>query len=148
MSNFTELGTVTMNDQVTTSGKPDIRMNLLATPSSVILARELVRYALTSWGYTRTITEDSMLVMSEIVTNALIAAPNVQIRLRVAIHQGAPLLECWDPSPKLPTPRDATPCAESGRGMAIIAGYAKDTGIRPSATNEGKIVWALMPISA
>lgn len=56
-----------------------------------------------------------------------------------------PLLECWDPSPDLPTPAPPSLTAESGRGLAIISAYAKETGTRPSATGVGKIVWAQMP---
>ncbi|MFI0353498.1 ATP-binding protein [Actinomadura sp. 9N407] len=125
---------------------PEIRLTLLAEPSSVVLARELVRYALTNWGYRGEIVHDSMLVMSEIVTNAVAAAKGSRLRLRCALQDQAPLLECWDPAPALPIARDSSATDENGRGLAIIAAYAKEAGIRPSATGEGKIVWALMPI--
>ena len=124
---------------------PEIRMTLLAEPSSVVLARELVRYALTTWGYAQPLVQDSMLVMSEMVTNAVNAARGQEILARVTVHQGAPLLECWDPSPGLPQPCPAPTDSESGRGLLIIAGYAKEYGVRPSATRKGKVVWALMP---
>ncbi|WP_346039406.1 hypothetical protein [Actinomadura chokoriensis] len=35
------------------SGVPEVRLTLLAVPSTVVLARELVRYALTNWGFSR-----------------------------------------------------------------------------------------------
>ncbi|MEU9020887.1 ATP-binding protein [Actinomadura sp. NPDC048394] len=120
-------------------------MTLLAVGSSVALARELVRYALTHWGYDRSLIDDSILVMSEITTNAVNAAPGHHIRIRIATYNGAPLLECWDPAPELPLPRDAGADAVSGRGLAIVAAYAQETGTRPSATAQGKIIWALMP---
>jgi len=44
-----------------------------------------------------------------------------------------------------PLPRRASETSESGRGLAIIAAYARDAGTRPAATGQGKIVWALMP---
>ncbi|MBW8481401.1 ATP-binding protein [Actinomadura parmotrematis] len=122
----------------------EIRMNLLAEPSSVVLARELVRYSLTHWEIGRCDVQDAMLVMSEIVTNAVAAARGRRIRLRCALHNGAPLLECWDPSPARPEARPASDTAENGRGLAIIAAYAKECGVRPSATAQGKVVWALM----
>ncbi|MFI0443823.1 ATP-binding protein [Actinomadura sp. 6N118] len=136
-----------MNDHATepANDDPEIRMTLLAEPSSAVLIRELVRYALTTWGYPRPLVEDSMLVMSEIVNNAVNAARGGEIRARIATHQGAPLLECWDPSPELPQHRDPPLDAEDGRGLTIITAYAKDTGVRPSATRKGKVVWALMP---
>ncbi|MFG2002878.1 ATP-binding protein [Spirillospora sp. NPDC048911] len=122
----------------------EIRMTLLAEPSSVVLTRELVRYALGMWGFPQPLIEDSMPVMSEMVNNAVNAARGHEIRARVAVCQGAPLLECWDPSPELPQRRDALPDAEDGRGLTIIAAYAKDTGVR-AAVGRGKVVWALMP---
>ncbi|WP_030166568.1 ATP-binding protein [Spirillospora albida] len=123
----------------------EMRMTLLAVGTSVVLARELVRYALANWGYSRALIDDAVVVMSEIVTNAVNAAPSCPVRVRVAVQSGAPLLECWDPAPELPQAGDAEFDALSGRGLAIIAAYSKDTGVRPSATGEGKIVWALMP---
>lgn len=50
------------------------------------------------------------------------------------------------PQPALPATHDASVLDEHGRGLAIIAAYAKEAGTRPSATGEGKIVWALMPV--
>ncbi|SNT58420.1 Anti-sigma regulatory factor (Ser/Thr protein kinase) [Actinomadura meyerae] len=126
-------------------GVPEVRLTLLAVPSTVVLARELVRYALTNWGFTREAINDATLVMSEIVTNAVTAAPGHQIRLRCALYEGAPLLECWDPSPELPTLGPPDLMAENGRGLSIISAYAKQSGTRPSATGEGKIVWVRMP---
>ena len=137
-----------MNDlELVTSapGGPEVRLTLLAVPSAVVLARELVRYALTNWGFDREVINDSALVMSEIATNAVAAAPGHQIRLRCALHGGAPLLECWDPSPEAPAPGTPSLMAECGRGLAIVSAYAQETGTRPSANGEGKVVWAHMP---
>lgn len=140
-----------MSDPTRSPQKPEsgeMRMTLLAVGTSVVLARELVRYALANWGYSRPVIDDAAVVMSEIVTNAVNAAPCQYIRVRVAVSEGAPLLECWDPLPGLPVPREVDLDAVSGRGLAIIAAYAKDTGVRASANGEGKIVWALMPAHA
>ncbi|WUI02150.1 ATP-binding protein [Spirillospora sp. NBC_00431] len=73
------------------------------------------------------------------------AAHGHGLRIRVTLRDGAPVLECWDPSPELPRASSAGLDALSGRGLAIVAAYAKDTGVRPSANGVGKIVWALMP---
>ncbi|GAA3943558.1 hypothetical protein GCM10023085_26850 [Actinomadura viridis] len=138
-----------MNDQertTSTSSNAEIRLTLLAEPSSVVLARELVRYALTAWNFQGDLVHDSMLVMSEIVTNAVAAARGSQIRLRCALQNQALLLECWDPCPALPISRVTTTTDENGRGLTIIAACAKEVGIRPAATGQGKIIWALMPI--
>ncbi|MFD0857267.1 ATP-binding protein [Actinomadura adrarensis] len=117
-------------------------------PSSVILARDLVRYALTGWGRKGDLVHDSKLVMSEIVTNAVAAARGQQLRLRCALRDQNVLLECWDPSPGLPSPRDAALTDESGRGLTIIHACAKEAGIGPSATGQGKIVWARLPLTS
>ncbi|URN06357.1 ATP-binding protein [Actinomadura madurae] len=125
----------------------DVRLTLLAVPSTIVLARQLVRYTLTTWGFDRDVVSDSTLVMSEIVTNAVAAAPGRRIRRRCTLQDGAPLLECWDPSPDLPAPSPPSLTAESGRGLAIISAYADETGTRPSTTGEGKIIRARMPAS-
>ncbi|GLZ12526.1 hypothetical protein Acsp04_27610 [Actinomadura sp. NBRC 104425] len=124
-----------MNDHATKdreSQDREIRMTLLAEPATVGLVREIVRYTLESWHYSRPVIEDSTLVMSEIVTNAVAAAPAHQIRIGIAVHEECPLLECWDPSPVLPSPCDASEDAEAGRGLMIIRAYAKEAGgLRP-----------------
>ncbi|WTW99162.1 ATP-binding protein [Streptomycetaceae bacterium NBC_01309] len=122
----------------------DIRLGLPAEPSSVPFARKTIRDALIDWGYGPDLVHDSMLVVSELVTNAITAAAGHPIRLRCTVHHGAPLLECWDPSPSIPVARPAPSTAESGRGLAIIAAYAKESGTRPSPTGAGKIIWAHM----
>ncbi|MES9541605.1 ATP-binding protein [Actinomadura sp. NPDC000600] len=140
-----------MSDQTPALNIPhpgEIRMTIQGEKASVRLARELARYVLINWGYEGSLIDDSAVVMSEIVTNAVEAAAGHALRIRIAVHEGAPLLECWDPSPELPRHCEAGLDALSGRGLAIIAAYAKDTGVRPSATGQGKIVWALMPATA
>lgn len=94
------------------SDAPDVRLTLLAEPSSVVLAREMVRYALTRWNYDREVIYDSMVVMSELVTNAVAAARGRHIRIRCAVENGSPLLECWDPSPAGP-PKHRSPAGAS-----------------------------------
>lgn len=127
-------------------GSPEIRINLPAERASASRAREEVRKALIAWGYGLELVHDCMLVISELVSNAIAAAPGRHIRLRFAIHDGAPLLECWDSSPALPTIRPTLPTtAESGRGLTLITAYAKETGTRPSPAGTGKVIWAHMP---
>ncbi|MGI5416674.1 ATP-binding protein [Actinomadura luteofluorescens] len=127
-------------------GIPDVRLTVLAVPSSVVLARELVRYTLTNWGFDREVVDDASLVMSELVSNAVAAAHGHRIRLGCALREGAPLLECWDPSPDLPVRCPPSLTAENGRGLAIVSALAKETGTRPSGIGEGKVVWALMHV--
>ena len=87
-----------MNDQMPVVQIPksgEIRMTIQGEEASVRLARELARYALINWGYERSLVDDSAVVMSEIVTNAVEAAAGRALRIRIAVHEGAPLLECW-----------------------------------------------------
>lgn len=126
-------------------GSPEMLLDLPAEPSSMPVARKTIRKTLIAWGYELPLVHDCTLVISEIVTNAIAAAPGRRVHLRCAIHNGAPLLECWDPSPELPTARPGFHTAETGRGLTIIAAYAKETGTRPSPTGTGKVVWAQMP---
>ncbi|WP_123670815.1 ATP-binding protein [Actinocorallia herbida] len=119
-------------------------MTLLAEPSSVVLARDMVRHALDGWAFGPDLVHDARVVMSELVTNAVNAARGHEIRVRITRYEGRPLLECWDPAPALPTFTDAPVTAESGRGLPIVAAYSRSAGLRPAATGRGKVVWALM----
>lgn len=128
-----------------TPGMPEIRIELLADLTSVGRARKAVREALSGWGYDTDLVHDATVVASEIVTNAVAAAPGQGIRLRCAVYQGAPVVECWDPSAALPAAYPAGELGETGRGLAIVGAYAKQHGVHIPSGGPGKFVWALMP---
>jgi hypothetical protein len=102
-------------------------------------ARRFVEDALRAWGYADRQVDDARLLLSELVTNAVIHARSpfsVSVhsddrRLRLAVH---------DHSSAEPRPCFPAPDAGSGRGLQIVAALSKDWGV--AATPIGKTVWA------
>ncbi len=86
--------------------------------------------------------DDAVLVLSELVTNAMVhAAAGCRIDVR---HSGDRLrLEVWDPSPQAPVIRLVGPSHVGGRGLRIVDAVAEAWGWHP--TVDGKCVWAVVP---
>ncbi|MFD7813351.1 ATP-binding protein [Streptomyces sp. NPDC059785] len=83
------------------------------------------------------------LVISELVTNALLHTGAKQISLRVRLTASVVRIEVHDSSPLLPQ-RSAAASAykdsESGRGLLLVAALADRHGVEPM--NIGKRCWA------
>jgi hypothetical protein len=135
---------------------------------SVKLARDFADETLRRWDLRR-LSDALGLVVSELVTNALIHAypsdrggfrgaidrpvvkPRNTVRRRSVIHLGlldAPrhvLCAVTDPSVAAPVARDFDDCSESGRGLQLVSCYTADWGWRPMVAAGhpvGKVVWA------
>ena len=83
-------------------------------------------------------TDDAVLVTSELVTNAVVHAAS-STRLRATLHAGRLRLEVYDDSVEPPRPRDNSETA-GGYGLQFVASLADDWGWSPTPT--GKLVWA------
>ncbi len=104
-------------------------------------AREFTDATLREWGLPDEARYDAMLVVSELVTNAIVhgAAP-VELRLRLSSNQL--LVDVRDAASSLPLVRDAGPDARNGRGLHIVDTLSERWGTRP--TPEGKSVWSVL----
>ena len=90
-------------------------------------------------GLRREQEQDLLLVVSEMVTNAVrYGAPPVQLEL--VVGDDAVLVAVSDSGPGRPRPRAADPDAEGGRGMMLVDQLSSDPGVRPQPP--GKAVWA------
>ncbi|MGW8671517.1 ATP-binding protein [Streptomyces niveus] len=75
------------------------------------------------------------LLVSEIVTNAIVHGSADSVSLRLSCDDRAEILiEVDDHSPGSPEVREAGPDDESGRGMRLVAHFARDWGRKGTCT--------------
>ncbi|GAA1352431.1 ATP-binding protein [Streptomyces beijiangensis] len=110
-----------------------------AEPDAVRVARHAVGDALGEWGLFPAFGDVAVLLVSELVTNALrYASGPIGVRL-VRLDQGDLLVEVSDPLPDPPRERTSGPEDEGGRGLQLVACSAQRWGTRCGRT--GKTVW-------
>jgi anti-sigma regulatory factor (Ser/Thr protein kinase) len=118
---------------------------LPAELGSVVAARRLVDSAMASWGISGTAAEDAALVVSELVTNAVLHTGTV-LSVRVRRLDRGVQLEVQDGStqpPVMPIDQPDDQLAASsmtGRGLALLAATVDRWGTDPRP--DGKVVWA------
>jgi len=112
---------------------------IAAKPESVAqargAAREFLRHA-----DREELTADATIVVSELVTNAVLYAPG-PIRLNLRWRAGRLHIEVHDTSPERPSARDTPSALErNGRGLIIVNALAREWGSH--LTPQGKVTWA------
>ncbi|MFE6159185.1 ATP-binding protein [Streptomyces sp. NPDC056486] len=117
-------------------------------PASVSLARGRVRDHLAAWGHKEesTAQDDTVLLVSELVTNAVCHGRVQEREFEVAItvlSDGDCFIEVSDESPTSPEMRDSGPLEESGRGLRLLDTLAEAWGVWQRGRS-GKTVWALV----
>jgi anti-sigma regulatory factor (Ser/Thr protein kinase) len=117
-----------------------LRLVLPAAVQATGLARIATREALASWGVTH--LETAVLLVSELVTNAVRHAetPAVILTLRLETAAGLLRIEVQDADPRWPQPRTPAGLDESGFGLVLVDALAGKWGVRD--TPPGKSVWA------
>ena len=122
-------------------------VELAAQPGAVPYARRCTRQALTAWRLGH-VADDLELVVSELVTNAVRAAPGMQaavpVALYLALERGRLYVLAWDCCPDLPVLRAHADDAESGRGLELVRALSSDWGA--SAEPGGKVVYAMFDL--
>ncbi|MGW1893243.1 ATP-binding protein [Streptomyces sp. NPDC002004] len=110
------------------------------TPGAVPAVRRRIRSVLAQWDLAPHIAEDALLVVSELVTNAVVhAAPLAVLRLSwVRLHGKRALrIAVTDGGPVVPVAQRAGRCAdhaaENGRGILIVTALADRCGLRVHA---------------
>jgi len=117
-----------------------VRLELTAVPHASREARNTARVVLQDWDVPSPLVDDALLVISELVTNAVRhagTAGTLELELgqtgeclRVSLADGSAT------APRVRRPRTA---AEDGRGMRILAALSDRWGIEPHLG--GKRVW-------
>ncbi|MFB7861266.1 SpoIIE family protein phosphatase [Streptomyces sp. NPDC056069] len=112
-------------------------LDLPSDPAAVAGARRFASDTLTSWGLDE-LSFTTELIVSELVTNAIRYGKS-PIRLRM-ILQSTLTCEVFDANNTAPHLRRARTYDEGGRGLLLVAQFAKRWGTRHS--REGKVIWA------
>ncbi|MFC8428894.1 SpoIIE family protein phosphatase [Streptomyces sp. NPDC057253] len=134
-----------------------VRAIFPGSPFTPGAARALLRSALEEWAQlglpgteflTDRQSDDAVVVVSELVTNAVVhAGTEVELDCRLEAHTGALVVEVLDHHPSR-APRDGDTEAsygipEYGRGLRLVAALAESWGI--TYRTGAKTVWARLP---
>ncbi len=114
--------------------------------ASVAWARHRLRGQLTRWGIEATACEEPVLVLSELVTNALLHSRSRTIRCRLELTDSLLYLAVTDQGGTAGNPPALEQDAdnEEGRGLHLVSTLAETWG--HTRENQGLRVWALLPI--
>lgn len=111
-------------------------------PKSVSDARRQTTATLSVWQVPDDTTETLVLIVSELVTNAIKHCDSRHlVQLRLIDNVNSLQVEVDDPSPRRPRPVTASADAESGRGLPLVRAVAAGFGTR-RRWPFGKTVWA------
>ncbi|GAB2838381.1 ATP-binding protein [Actinocorallia aurea] len=134
----------------------DLHLTMLAARPSAGLARTLIAQRLTKWGLAHR-TDDALLVATELITNAVAAAPGGRLLVRVSRDARGLLIAVWDPSPELPRPSPRMPATlealdaapdtfdeGGGWGLPLIRALSTSTGTHLDRARGGKWTWSLL----
>ena len=117
-----------------------LRLALPSDASTVRLARQVTRDALASW-HLGQLEEDAVLLVSELVTNALRHARDTgAIGLELVSTATRLRLEIQDGDPNWRRMDSLADCDESGYGFLLVDSLADRWGLRRVCA--GKAVWA------
>lgn len=136
----------------------DLRIDLLATPATAGLARTLMEQRLLKWNLLD-ISDDALLVVSEIVANACEATPLQEIRLHFSRSTTGVLIAVWDCSADVPVANPVVELTETaidradedrwdsggGWGLPIVQALSADCGYRSDPAG-GKWIWARLGV--
>ncbi|BCL31401.1 ATPase [Streptomyces aurantiacus] len=124
------------------------RFELAAHPGSAAQARHLTRARLTGWAVCEDTCDTAELVVSELVTNAIVHTASRHVVCE--LHDGDDLVRiavrdegC---APGEPHPSPQRPEEEHGRGLLLVAAMCTAWGAQE--TGPGLLVWADLPRSA
>jgi anti-sigma regulatory factor (Ser/Thr protein kinase) len=111
---------------------------------AVATARRFVEAHLEHWHGSPELVSTASLVVSELVTNAVLYGYGAA-SLRLVHDSRGLVVEVADRSASLPAPRVAHDESEIGRGLHIIEAVSTAWGVRPESTGGGKVVWCHLP---
>jgi anti-sigma regulatory factor (Ser/Thr protein kinase) len=126
-----------LHSAVVGAAEAEVVLSLPPEMHSPRAARHFVAETLARWGR-YDLVDDTTLVVTELVTNAVIHARS-DVTIAMSAKGGTVRIAIRDSSPALPVPRQPSAMATSGRGLSLVAAAAShwDTEL----VGDGKVVW-------
>ncbi|MFE0510394.1 ATP-binding protein [Streptomyces sp. NPDC058964] len=121
------------------------RFELAAHPGSPAQARRLTRARLTGWSVCADTCDTAELVMSELVTNAIVHTASSRVVCELHDHDDTVRIAVRDEgcAPGEPHPSPQRPEEEHGRGLLLVDALCRAWGAQESGP--GLLVWAELP---
>lgn len=119
------------------------QLRLPPKATSPARSRRFVAETLAAWGVADGI-DDALLVVSELVTNALLHARTPMVVTLVDAGAEAVLMSVSDGSRQPPQERHFSLESGTGRGLRLLQSIAIEWGVRVDA--DGKTVWCRVPL--
>ncbi|MFD4509655.1 ATP-binding protein [Streptomyces sp. NPDC058457] len=121
------------------------RFELAAHPGSPAQARRLVRARLTGWSVCADTCDTAALVISELVTNAIVHTASSRVVCELHDHDDTVRIAVHDEgcSPDEPHPSPQRPEEEHGRGLLLVDALCQAWGAQEHGP--GLLVWAELP---
>ncbi|MFK0155616.1 ATP-binding protein [Streptomyces sp. NPDC090499] len=121
------------------------RFELAAHPGSPAQARRLVRARLTGWSVCADTCDTAALVISELVTNAIVHTASTRVVCELHDHDDTVRIAVQDEgcAPDEPHPSPQRPEEEHGRGLLLVEALCQAWGAQEHGS--GLLVWAELP---
>ncbi|MFJ9434778.1 ATP-binding protein [Streptomyces sp. NPDC101490] len=105
-------------------------------------ARRILRAALRHWKCVD-VMDTALLLLTELVTNALQHGDGPTVGVRVELRDGSLMVAVTDGSAAVPVPRRPGPDAENGRGLFLVDALSTSWGVSP----DGGTTWFVLSLT-
>lgn len=122
----------------------EVLLDLPAAPHSVPAARRRARGAADAAGLPEDLADVLQLLVSELVTNAVVHA-GTEVRLHIVVTPDEVRVEVCDQGRLHPRLRTHSRSATTGRGLRMLSVLAASWGV-DELDDGGKMVWATLPV--
>ncbi|MFB7575494.1 ATP-binding protein [Streptomyces sp. NPDC056165] len=111
----------------------------------VQMARRVTAARLRYCGLTG-LVDDATLIVSELVTNAIVHSGGTQVTFTMAIRDGSLCISVHDEMPGGPTVHNASSEAECGRGLFLVECFANARGGTWGTSDAGATTWCRLAL--
>ncbi|MFJ8201108.1 ATP-binding protein [Streptomyces sp. NPDC096152] len=94
-----------------------------------------------------TMAADVMVIVSELLTNALLHSGTTEISLTIAVADDTLRIAVRDGMPGSASPRTAADEDESGRGLLLVNALAAERGGTWGTSDDGTTTWCTLPLT-